>query len=73
MNFPRLALSAVVAWVVSMAIGFVVNEYPAARCVHAERCGLSAASLRLMAGLPLGFGVALDWVLRLRLRLRKRI
>ena len=58
MNFGRIAAAAVVAWLVSIAIGFVVNTY-----LLADLTLANAAALRpdaeLMARLPIGFAFLL--------------
>jgi hypothetical protein len=58
MNFARVALAAVVAWVVSIPIGFVVNEI-----LLKDMMVANAAAMRpndaIMANLPLGFGFTL--------------
>src|SRR3990172_10622895 len=56
MNFPRVALAAVSAWVLSLVVGFVVNTY-----VMAEVYGANAAAFRPQdqMNLALGFGAQL--------------
>jgi len=58
MNFARVAASAVAAWVVSLPVGFFVNEI-----VLADLLAANAAAMRpreaLMANLPFGFAAAL--------------
>ena len=58
MNFARVAMAAVVAWVVSIPIGYVVNEI-----ILKDIYMANAAALRLeaaiMSNLPLGFAFML--------------
>lgn len=58
MNFGRIAAAAVVAWMVSIAIGFFVNTV-----LLADLALANAAAMRpeaeLMARLPVGFGFLL--------------
>ncbi|MBI2186327.1 MAG: hypothetical protein HYU37_04290 [Acidobacteria bacterium] len=58
MNFARVAAAAVVAWIVSIAIAFIVNMY-----ILADLAQANAAAMRLeadlMANLPVGFGFLL--------------
>lgn len=58
MNVKRLAMGAVAAWVVSIVLGYVVNEV-----LLAGLYGANAAAYRpeaeLMANLPIGFGFTL--------------
>jgi hypothetical protein len=53
MNFPRLALAAVLVWVVSVVIGFVVDSYLMADLYAAHA---SVFRPRAEMNLPLGFG-----------------
>jgi len=58
MNFARIAAAAVVAWIVSIGIGFIVNAV-----ILADLARANAAALRpdaeLMGNLPIGFGFLL--------------
>ena len=58
MNLSRVALAAFLAWLVSIPMGYVVNEI-----VLADLYAANAAALRpeaaIMGNLPLGFGVML--------------
>ena len=58
MNFGRIAAAAVVAWVVSLPLGFLVNDV-----LLADITAANAASMRpeaqVMANLPLGFAFLL--------------
>jgi hypothetical protein len=58
MNFARVAASAVVAWIVSVGVGFVVNNV-----LLADLYTANAAAMRpeqtIMANVPLGFGATL--------------
>jgi hypothetical protein len=58
MNMGRVAAAAVVAWVVSIGIGYLVNEV-----LFAGMFAANAAAFRpqaeMMANLPIGFGVML--------------
>ena len=58
MNFARVAAAAVIAWIVSIGIGFLVNEV-----LLADLALANAAAMRpeadLMANLPLGFAFLL--------------
>lgn len=58
MNFARVAAAAVVAWIASIGIGFLVNEV-----LFTDLAAANAAVMRpeaeLMANLPLGFGFLL--------------
>jgi hypothetical protein len=58
MNVARVAAAAVVAWITSIAIGFVVNFY-----ILADLALANAAAMRpeadLMANLPVGFAFLL--------------
>lgn len=54
MNFGRIAAAAVVAWVVSLAVGFVVNDMLFAGLVAANAAAMRPDA-ELMANLPIGF------------------
>jgi len=58
MNFARVAAAAVVAWIVSVGIGLIVNMY-----ILADLARANAAAMRpeaeLMGNLPIGFGFLL--------------
>src|SRR5262245_38535648 len=55
MNFPRVAMAAVAAWILSLPIGYVVNQI-----ILKDIYTANAAALRpeaaIMANLPIGFG-----------------
>ena len=54
MNFGRIAAAAVVAWIVSLGVGFVVNDV-----LFADLAAANVTVMRpeadIMAGLPIGF------------------
>ena len=54
MNFPRIAAAAVVAWIVSLGIGFLVNNVLLVR-IFAPNAAVMRPDAELMANLPLGF------------------
>jgi hypothetical protein len=54
MNIKKVVLAAVAAWVVSMALGYVVNIYLLAR-VTLENAAAMRPEAELMAKLPIGF------------------
>ena len=54
MNFPRIALAAVAAWIVSLPVGFVVNDFLLAGVYEANR-GVMRPEADVTANLPLGF------------------
>jgi len=54
MNFPRIALSAVAAWVVSLPVGFVINDFLLADIYEANRAAMRPEA-DVTANLPLGF------------------
>ena len=56
MNFRRLALAAVVAWIVSMVIGYVVNEI-LLKDVYAQFASIMRSQADM--NLPLGFAASL--------------
>ena len=58
MNVRRIALAAVVAWIVSLAIGFFVNDYLFAGMIAANSSALRPQAA-LNANLPIGLGVLL--------------
>ena len=58
MNFSRLTLAAVVAWVVYMALGFLVNTV-LLRDVLMQNAAAFRPEPELMSGLPMGFGFGL--------------
>lgn len=58
MNIRRIALAAVVAWLVSLAIGFLVNDYLFVGMIAANSAALRPTSA-LTANLPVGLGVLL--------------
>ena len=54
MNFPRIALAAVAAWLVSLAVGFVVNDFLLADLLLANQAAMRPEA-ELTARLPVGF------------------
>jgi hypothetical protein len=58
MNVRRIALAAVVAWLVSLAIGVFVNDYLFAGMIAANGAALRPTSA-ITANLPIGLGVLL--------------
>jgi hypothetical protein len=58
MNFARVAASALVAWLVSIGVGFVVNDV-LLKDVYAANVAAMRPEQAVMAGLPLGFAATL--------------
>jgi len=58
MNFARVAAAAVVAWVVSIPVGYVANEI-VLRGLYDANAAAFRAPAQLQANLPIGFGVML--------------
>ncbi len=58
MNFMRIAAAAVVAWIVSIAIGYVVNTFLFADLYAANQAAFRPEAA-MMANLPLGFAFML--------------
>jgi hypothetical protein len=58
MNFGRIAAAAVVAWIVSLAVGFVVNDVVLTGIVAAN-AGAMRPEAELMGNLPIGFAFLL--------------
>ena len=54
MNFPRIALAAVSAWIVSLAVGFFVNDFLLADLVAANQAAMRSEA-ELAERLPVGF------------------
>lgn len=54
MNFGRIAAAAVVAWIVSLGIGFVVNDLLLAD-IYAANAAAMRPEAEVMANLPIGF------------------
>ena len=54
MNFPRIALAAVAAWIVSLAVGFLVNDFLLADILSANQAAMRPEA-ELTARLPVGF------------------
>lgn len=54
MNFPRIALAAVAAWIVSLGVGFLVNDFLLADIMIANRAAVRPEA-DLTARLPVGF------------------
>jgi hypothetical protein len=54
MNFPRIALAAVSAWIVSLAVGFFVNDFLLADLVAVNQAAMRPEA-ELTARLPVGF------------------
>ena len=55
MNFARIAAAAVVAWIVSLPVGYLVNDVLLVG-VNAANAGVLRPEADMMAKLPLGFG-----------------
>jgi hypothetical protein len=58
MNVKRLAMGAIAAWVVSIPIGFVVNEY-LLKGLYDANAAAYRPEAEIMANLPAGFGFTL--------------
>jgi hypothetical protein len=58
MNFPRIALAAVAAWIVSLVVGFVVNEFLLAGLLAGNQAAMRPEA-ELTANLPVGFAFLL--------------
>src|SRR5687767_15947462 len=58
MNFARIALAAVAAWIVSLPVGYVINDFLLADIYEANRSALRS-SADVTANLPLGFAFVL--------------
>lgn len=54
MNFPRIAVAAVAVWIVSLGVGFFVNDFLLADLLLANR-GAFRPEAELTANLPVGF------------------
>ena len=54
MNFPRIASAAVVAWIVSLGLGFLVNSVLLVG-IFAPNAAIMRPEAELTANLPLGF------------------
>jgi hypothetical protein len=54
MNFPRIAMAAVAAWLVSLVVGFVVNDFLLAGLLAANQAAMRPEA-ELTANLPVGF------------------
>ena len=54
MNFPRIALAAVAAWVVALPVGFVINDFLLADIYEANRAVMRSEA-DVTANLPLAF------------------
>jgi len=58
MNFPRIAMAAVAAWIAAMGVGYLINDF-----VLADIYAVNQAAMRpeadLNARLPVGFGFLL--------------
>ena len=54
MNFPRIALAAVAAWMVSLAVAFIVSDFLAADILLANQAAMRPEA-DMMAKLPVGF------------------
>lgn len=54
MNFPRIALAAVAAWIVSLGVGFFVNDFLLADILLANQAAMRSEA-DLTANLPVGF------------------
>jgi hypothetical protein len=58
MNFPRIALAAMAAWIVSLVVGFVVNDFVLADVLLANQAAMRPES-ELTSRLPVGFAFLL--------------
>jgi hypothetical protein len=58
MNFPRVAAAAVIAWIVSLPVGYVVNEILLKDLFLANSAALRPEA-DIQAGVPIGFGFML--------------
>ena len=58
MNFPRIAAAAIVAWAVSLPVGYFVNTVLLADVTAANQAALRSESA-LMSNLPVGFAFLL--------------
>ncbi len=58
MNYSRLALAVLVCWVVSMPIGFLVNDIILGSLIHANSAAFRPDA-DIMANMPIGFGFML--------------
>lgn len=58
MNFPRIAIAAVSAWIASLAVGFVVNDFLLADVLLANQTAMRPEA-ELTANLPVGFAFLL--------------
>ena len=58
MNMRRIALAAIAAWVVWMALGFIINGYLLAD-YYQQNAGAMRPDAEMMPKLPLGFGLGL--------------
>lgn len=54
MNFPRIALAAVAAWIASLGVGFFVNDFLLADILLANQAAMRPEA-ELTANLPVGF------------------
>jgi hypothetical protein len=58
MNFARVALAAVAAWVVSIPMGYVVNEI-VLKDLYVSNAAAMRPEAEIMSNLPIGFGFML--------------
>ena len=58
MNWKRLAMAAVAAWVVSFVFGYIVNQVLLVGLFEAN-AAVYRSEAEMMSGLPLGFGAML--------------
>lgn len=58
MNFPRVAMAAVSAWILSIGIGYVVNEI-LLKDIFLANAAAMRPEAEIMGNLPLGFGFML--------------
>jgi hypothetical protein len=54
MNFPRIAIAAVAAWLVSLPVGFVANDFLLAD-IHAANSAAMRPAADITGNLPIGF------------------
>ena len=58
MNFPRIAMAAVAAWIASLAVGFLLNDFLLADILRANQAAMRPEA-ELTARLPVGFAFLL--------------
>jgi hypothetical protein len=58
MNFPRIAVAALAAWIVSLVVGFFVNDFLLADLLAANQAAMRPDA-EMTARLPVGFALLL--------------